>query len=113
MTRVEVIDPVAPFPGNVKQAAPRIADLRGKVIGVRSYWPNFFVFVERIQERLRSETGVGDVRIISVEEERANRMHTQTRTSATAMPSSVDALSPQKYAAFAQGIDTAISGLAA
>ena len=113
MTRVLVIDPVAPPPQDVKQAAPRTADLRGKVIGVRSYWPNFLVFVERLQELLRQRAGAAEVRIMSVEEERANRMHTRSRTSSTAMPSSVEDLAPEKYASFAQGIDTALCGLAA
>ena len=63
MPTINVLSPVALGPSETKPLAPKIATLRGKVLGIRvdRAWQSFHRFADELARIARQQLGVADV----------------------------------------------------
>ena len=63
MHRINVLSPVALGPSETKPLAPKIATLRGKVLGIRvdRAWQSFHRFADELAHIARRQLGVAEV----------------------------------------------------
>jgi hypothetical protein len=69
MATIEILSPVALGPSDVKPLAPRLASLRGKVLGIRvdRAWHSFLQYADELAALVRTELGVRDVVVFDPE----------------------------------------------
>jgi hypothetical protein len=69
MATIEILSPVALGPSDVKPLAPRLASLRGKVLGIRvdRAWHSFLQYADELAALARVELGVRDVVVFDPE----------------------------------------------
>ena len=63
MGTIDILSPIALGPTDVHPVSPRLASLRGTVLGVRvdRAWPSWSVAADELANLARSEAGVRDV----------------------------------------------------
>jgi hypothetical protein len=96
MSTIAILSPAALGPTEVKPLAPRLATLRGRVLGIRvdKAWQSFHRFADEIANLARSECGVKEVVLFDPE----SRIGSPEAES-------------QKVQEFAQRVEVAVVGL--